>query len=114
MPFINSKVNVPISDAQQQEISDGLIAAASEALGKGESWVMLGFEDNCRLYFRGDKDTPTAYLEVSIFGSENRSAFDAFTAKACDVINKVLGVPKDRIYVKYHAVSSWGWNGGNF
>ena len=114
MPFINSKVNVPISEAQQQEISDGLIAAACEALGKGESWVMLGFEENCRLYFRGDSKTPTAYLEVSIFGGENRSGFDAFTGKACEVINKVLGVPKDRIYVKYHAVSSWGWNGGNF
>ena len=114
MPFINSKVNVTISDAQQQKISDGLLAAASEALGKGESWVMLGFEDNCRLYFRGDKDTPAAFLEVSLLGSENRSAFEAFTAKASDVINKVLGVPKDRIYVKYYATAHWGYNGGNF
>ncbi|MBD5097094.1 MAG: hypothetical protein HDT40_08905 [Lachnospiraceae bacterium] len=114
MPFIDSKVTTEVTKEQQQQLQDMLIAAAGDILGKSEGWVMLGFEPEYTIYFRGDDKTPAAFVEVSIYGSENRQAFSAFTGKICDAFNKVLGISPDRVYVKYYATSSWGWNGSNF
>lgn len=114
MPFINSKVNVKMSKEQETEIKTFLGDAIRIIPGKSENWLMLGFEDEYTLYFKGDDSQPTAFVEVSVFGAENRQAFDALTGKICEVFNKVLGIAPDHVYVKYEAVSNWGWNGGNF
>ncbi len=114
MPFINSKVNVKMSKEQETEIKTFLGDAIRTIPGKSENWLMLGFEDEYTLYFKGDDSQPTAFVEVSVFGAENRQAFDALTGKICEVFNKVLGIAPDHVYVKYEAVSNWGWNGGNF
>lgn len=114
MPFINSKISTKITKEQETEIKTLLGQAISTIPGKSESWLMLGFEDEYSLYFRGDNSSPIAFVEVSVFGGENKSAFDAMTGKICEIFNKVLGIAPDHIYVKYNAVSNWGWNGGNF
>lgn len=113
MPFIDSKVSVAITDAQEQELKTKLGQAVS-LIGKTESWLMTGFQDNYHLYFKGDNSQPTAFIEVKLFGRENPSAFEAMTAKVCEIFGEVLGISPDRIYVKYEAVANWGWNGGNF
>jgi phenylpyruvate tautomerase PptA (4-oxalocrotonate tautomerase family) len=53
-------------------------------------------------------------VEVKVFGKENPSAFEALTAEICKIFGEVLNIAPDHIYVKYEAVSNWGWNGGNF
>lgn len=114
MPFINSKVNVKMTKEQETAIKTKLGEAIKTIPGKSESWLMLGFEDEYTLYFRGDDSQPTAFVEVSVYGSENKSAFDALTGKICQIFDEVLGIAADHIYVKYEAVANWGWNGGNF
>ncbi|MDD6069818.1 MAG: phenylpyruvate tautomerase MIF-related protein [Clostridiales bacterium] len=114
MPFIDSKVSVSISKEQETELKTRLGEAISLIPGKSESWLMTGFQDNYHLYFRGDNSQPTAFVEVKVFGSENPSAFDALTAKICEIFGDVLGIAPDHIYIKYEAVANWGWNGGNF
>ena len=90
MPFINTKFSQDITAEQETELKSALGSAVS-ALGKTESWLMLGFEKNCDLYFRGEKSEKIAF-----------------------VYTRVLGVPADKIYVKYSSTDNWGWNGGNF
>lgn len=114
MPFINSKISVKMNEAQEKEIKTKLGEAIKLIPGKSESWLMVGFEDEYKLYFRGDNSEPMAFVEVSVFGGENKSAFDALTGKICEIYGEVLGISSDHIYVKYQAVSNWGWNGGNF
>ena len=29
-------------------------------------------------------------------------------------LEKELGIPADRMYIRYTATTDWGWNGGNF
>ena len=36
------------------------------------------------------------------------------TAEICRIMNDELGIPADKVYVKYQGVSDWGWNGRNF
>lgn len=114
MPFINSKISTGITKEQETEIKTLLGQAIQTIPGKSESWLMLGFEPEYTLYFRGDDSEPTAFVEVSVYGSENKQAFSALTGKICEIFNKVLGISPDHIYVKYEAVANWGWNGSNF
>ncbi len=114
MPFIDSKVNVRISKDQETVLKTKLTKAAEAILGKSESWIMAGFQDEYHLYFRGSDSEPTAFVEVKIYGSENKSAFSKMTGEICKIFNEVLGISADRIYVKYEAVSNWGFNGSNF
>ncbi len=114
MPFIDTKVSVAISEAQEKQLKEGLGKAISLIPGKSESWLMTGFEDNYHLYFRGENAEPMAFIEVKVYGSENPSAFEALTEEITKLFGEVLGIAADHIYIKYEAVSNWGWNGGNF
>lgn len=114
MPFIDSKVSVTIAPEQEAELVKRLGQAISIIPGKSEGWLMTGFEQNYHLYFRGENNTPTAFVEVKVFGSENKKAFSELTAEICNIFQDVLAIPSDHVYVKYEAVTNWGWNGGNF
>ncbi len=113
MPFINTKYSGDITPAQETEIKTAL-ADAVKLLGKTENWLMVGFEPNSSLYFRGEKSEKIAFVDVSLYGSSTASDYDKFTAKICGILGKTLGVPADKIYVKYSPTEFWGWNGGNF
>ncbi len=113
MPFINTKYSSAITPEQEEKIKSALGQAVSD-LGKSESWLMVGFEPNCSLYFKGEKSEKIAYVEVSLFGNASRAAYDNMTGEICKILGDVLGVPADKVYVKYSPTDNWGWNGGNF
>lgn len=114
MPYIDAKVNVSITAEQEKELKTRLGKAIEIIPGKSESWLMIAFEDACKLYFQGDSSCRIAYVEVKVFGAENKPAFAKMTAAICEIFNDVLGIEPDKIYVKYEAVTNWGWNGANF
>ena len=113
MPFINTKYSAEITPAQEQELKAAL-GKAITLLGKNETWLMLGFEQNCSLYFKGEKSEKIAFIDVSLLGDAGKSCYDSFTAELCGLYNKVLGVPTDKIYIKYTPTDTWGWNNINF
>jgi len=114
MPFINSKVNIKILPEQETQLKTKLGKAIELIPGKSESWLMLAFEDDCKLYFKGENSCKIAYVEVKVFGAEDKVAFEKMTVAICEIYNEVLGIAPDKIYVKYETVSNWGWNGKNF
>lgn len=113
MPFINTKYSCAITSEQEEKIKTALGSAVS-VLGKSEAWLMVGFEPECSLYFKGQKSEKIAFVEVSLFGSASPSACDKMTGEICSILGDVLGVPADKVYVKYSPTDNWGWNGGNF
>ena len=92
MPFINSKVTVKMSDEKKDSIKAKLGEAAA-IIGKPESYLMVGFEDEYCLYFAGEKLEKGAFVSVDIFGSGNSAAFDRMTAKICEIYAEELGIP---------------------
>lgn len=114
MPFINSKLSMKITKDEEETIKSKLGKAIELIPGKSENWLMVGFEDEYSLYFKGIASEKIAFIEVKIFGSASKSAYDKLTSAICDIYNEVLSIPKDKIYVKYEEVSTWGWNGSNF
>ena len=113
MPFINTKYSCAITPEQEEKIKSALGAAVS-VLGKSESWLMVGFEPECSLYFKGQKSEKIAFVEVSLFGSASPSACDKMTAEVCKILSDELGIPGSQVYVTYHGIRDWGWNGSNF
>ena len=114
MPFINSKVSVAMSQEKKESVKAKLGQAISLIPGKSENWLMVGFEDSYDLYFQGNQDGPTAFVEVKIYGSASSGAYSELTGAICDIYQEELGIPKNRVYVKYEEVANWGWNGSNF
>lgn len=113
MPFINSKISIKITKEQEEKIKTRLGQAISLIPGKSETWLMVGFEDEYSLYFKG-KSGKIAFIEVKIFGKAPKNAYDDLTAAICDIYNEEIGIDKDKIYVKYEEVENWGFNGSNF
>ena len=82
--------------------------------GKSEEYLLLGFEDNCRLWLRGDDSEPIAYIEANIFGNEEHLGYDAFTAEATMMFHEVLDVAPENVYINYTDIPDWGAGGRNF
>ncbi len=113
MPFIDSKITVKVSDKQKEEIKTELGKMIS-TLNKSETYLMVGIEDSYDLWLGGKKLDYGAYVSVSLYGNAPKSAYDKLTGQICDLLNEKLGIPGNDVYVTYHPVSDWGWNGANF
>lgn len=113
MPFINTKTNTVVSQSKEAAIKEKL-GRAITALGKSEGWLMLNFEDECRLWFKGNNDSNMAIVEVSLFGKASDAAYDKMTAEITEILSKELDILPSNIYVKYDEIKYWGWNGSNF
>lgn len=113
MPLITTRTNTQITK-EKEEVLKAKLGKALSALGKSESWLMLDFKDNCRLWFKGSNDEKLAMVEVSLFGKAGSAAYNKMTAEVTDIISEELGIAPSNIYVKYEEVDNWGWNGNNF
>ncbi len=113
MPFIDSKVTVALTEEKKERIKTRFGKAIS-LLHKGEGYLMVGFEDNYSLYFGGKKLEKGAYVEVSLFGNASAADYDSMTGEICRILTEELSIPANAVYVTYHPVRDWGWNGGNF
>ena len=113
MPFIQTRVNRPISQEAEKAMAKELGQAVS-LLGKSESWLMLQFEDNCRMYFKGDCRKPLAFVSVKLYGKAAKEDYQRFTAETTRILGDVLSVPADGVYVEYEETDHWGWQGENF
>ena len=113
MPFIDSKITVKLTDEKKESIKARLGQVVS-LLHKSETYLMVGFDDGYDLYMGGNKLEKGAYVSVSLFGSASSADYEKMTGAICNVMQEELGIPGDKVYVTYHGVNDWGWNGSNF
>lgn len=112
MPLITTKISKEIT--KEKEVSlKAQFGKAIELIGKSENWLMIDFQDNCRLYFKGS-DEECAMIEVDLFGKATDNAYGALTEKLTEIVESELGIDRGRIYVKYNEISHWGYSGFNF
>ena len=114
MPYIETKTTVKVSEAQEIRLKEKLGEAIALIPGKSEEWLMLNLFDGCRMAFRAEREPDIAMVEIDIFGTTTDEAYDDLTKRVCEIINEELGVPTDRIYVKYRECDRWGYDGFNF
>lgn len=115
MPFVDAKITMPVSDKKREAIKAG-IGEAVQAFGKGESWLMVGIDDDYSLWMGGRRLEKGAYVSVSLIGDTPDAGCREFTRLVCDLLGNELGIPADSVYVTYHPMmrTRWGWNGSTF
>ena len=114
MPLISTKVSNTITQEKEERLKAEFGKAISILSGKSERWLMLTFEDNCRMYFHGDNSKPMAFLEVKVLGEIDPIESEQLSSEICRILNSELGISPDCTYIKYEEVEQWGFNGGNF
>ena len=113
MPFIDSKITMQVEPAVKEELKSELGKLIS-TLHKSETYLMVGFEDSYDLWLGGKKLDKGAYVSVSLYGAAASSDYDKLTGQICKLYEEKLGIPGSCVYVTYHPVNDWGWNGANF
>ena len=113
MPFIDSKVTIRLSGEQKEELRAEL-GKLIATLNKPESYLMVGIEDAYDLWLGGKKLEKGAYVEVSLLGNAPSEDYTKLTGQICDMLEDKLGIPGNAVYVTYHPLADWGWNGTNF
>lgn len=115
MPSIEIKTNVTVSETAAQTVKSRLGQMISCFPGKSESALMIVLDDGKTMWFRGKSDKPMALMSVHVFGQKvDPVAANQMTKEACDLFQQELGIAPEEVYIRYQAISNWGWNGGNF
>jgi len=114
MPYINSTVTLKIADEKKESIKSKLGEIITEIPGKNEEWLMVGFNEEHTLFFRGDRKEKAAFIEIKIFGTTEKKYKEIITSKVCSLFEEELNIPKDSIYIIFQEINDWGWNGTMF
>ena len=113
MPFIQLKTTKELNTVTKETLNTELLTITKQCLGKGENWVMTSFEENASMYFQGSSED-IAYVEVKAYGEPSKAGTNKMTAQVCQLMEKELQIPANRVYVSYFSTNHWGWNGENF
>ncbi len=108
MPFVKIKTSTAVTPEQEIKIKTGFSRAICLVPGKSEQYLLLEFEDRCRLWLRGRNDEPIVYIEAAIFGNEDHAGFDAFTAAVTKLFSEELLIRPENIYIKFEDIGVWG------
>ena len=114
MPYINLKTTKKLTPENCENIKSAFGKAIECFPGKSEAFLMVGLEDNVKLWLRGDASSDSAVVDVELLGAVNSEASNKMTGVICDILFKELNISPDRVYIKYSGYTDWGWNGANF
>ena len=114
MPYIEAKLSIKLDDNQKDQLQTELANAISSAFSKPKTYIMTNIEDSKSLYMGGSKVEKGAYIVVRSLGSVSKPACQTATKTICDALTNTYGLNGSNIYVTYHPVDFWGWNGSMF
>ena len=112
MPYIEAKLSVKLDENQKNDLQAKLTDVVSSAFSKPKAYIMTGIEDGKSLYMAENK-IEGAYISLSLLGSASKSACQNLTGNICDILSS-YGINGSNVYVTYHPVDLWGWNGSMF
>lgn len=114
MPYINSTVTIELSKEKKDIIKTKLGGIITEIPGKSEEWLMIGFNDNKDLYFKGELQNKAAFIEVKVFGAVEKKYKEIVSKHISNLFETELGISKDKIYIIFQEIEDWAWNGDMF
>lgn len=111
MPFVNAKITMAVSEAQKDLLQAELTDFVVTALGKPKKFVMVNIEAAQDIWFAGEKMELGAFVSVRLMGNATKEAYSELTKKICEFLKNELSIPGDSVYVTFHPVEYWGWDG---
>ena len=89
MPFIDSKITIPVDAAKKEELKSEL-GKLITTLHKSETYLMVGIEDHYDLWLGGKKLDKGAYVSVSLYGNASASDYDRLTGRFATYMRRSL------------------------
>ncbi len=114
MPYLEAKFSAKLNDTQKDDLQKKLIETVSSAFAKPEQYIMINIEDGKTLYLGANKLPNGAYLSLRLLGDVSKSACQNATKEICRILQHDLDIDGADIYITYHPVDLWGWNGSMF
>lgn len=108
MPFVDLRASSAISAELEAEIKAELGKAIQLIPGKSESSLMVQFTDNCRLWFGGEQNGTTVFVNVMLYGAADSQSYRSFGNAVIPMLEKKLGAA--HVYLKFEEVPNWFWN----
>ncbi|MCR4881776.1 MAG: hypothetical protein K6A44_07490 [bacterium] len=114
MPYIEAKLSIKLDEKQKDNLQAKLTDAVSAAFSKPKAYIMANIEDDKSLYMAEKKLDKGAYISIKLLGAAAKPACQGLTKNICDILADDYGIDGSKVYVSYHPVELWGWNGGMF
>ena len=114
MPYIEAKMSIKLDEHQRDELQKKLVNAVSAAFGKPKPYIMTNIEDGKVIYMAESREAKAAYIAIRLLGSASKTACIGLTGDICDILQNDYGIDGSKVYVTYHPVDLWGWNGSMF
>ena len=114
MPMLRLQTSPPVPEPKVNELVTSLSTLVSEVTHKPEKYVMIVIESASILM--SGKPGPAALADVRGIGGLNASVNRDLTQRLCKMLESLLGIPADRVYVTFTELqpSHWGWNSSTF
>ncbi len=113
MPYIEAKVTVPVTEKKLEALKARFGRAVS-LIHKPESYLMVGIEGGRDLWFAGEKLEKGAYVSVSAFGDPARADCAKMAVELTKILREELEIPGENVYITFHPVKNWAWQGELF
>lgn len=113
MPMIKVETSVSLND-EKRNILKSELGKAITVMGKSENYLMINLSDSQDLYLGGNKLEKGAYVEIKVLGDVDSKKSNLMTNNVCEILEKELQIPSDKVYVSYFGTQNWGWNKSNF
>jgi len=114
LPYIEAKLSLNLSQPQKDDLQKKLTDVVSSAFAKPQAYIMAGIEDGKSLYMGAKQIEKGAYIAIRLLGSASKSSCQNLTKEICAILQKDYAIPPSSVYVTYHPVDLWGWNGSMF
>jgi phenylpyruvate tautomerase len=114
MPLLKLETTVVLSEDKQQALLASLSQTVAETIGKPQQHVMVT-ASQAAMQMSGSPGN-AAFVDVRSIGGLTGDVNRKLSQKVCKLLNDLLGVPPNRIYLNFTDVeaSHWGWNGSTF
>ncbi|MBQ3311777.1 tautomerase family protein [bacterium] len=114
MPYINVRLSSKLDENQKNDLQAKLTNAVSSAFSKPKAYIMAEVEDNKSIYMAGEELDKGAYISIKLLGKPEKSSCQNLTGDICEILSSDYGIDGSKVYVTYHPVDLWGWNGMMF
>jgi phenylpyruvate tautomerase len=114
MPLLRLETTVVLTDEKRKGLLASLSTIVAETVGKPEDYVMVTVAPAAILM--SGKAGEAAFADLRSIGGLDDDVNRQLSQKVCRLLNEMLGVPQNRIYLNFTdvAAGNWGWKGETF
>ena len=113
MPFFKAKINFSLDENQEKILKTELGKAVCNNFGYSEEYLLAIFEENQKMYLRGEKTEKIAFIEVEVFGNKFHAGYKNFSHDVTIIFQEILQIPPQNIYIKFEDIVAFS-NAGNY